>query len=213
MNKNNKKPKFKLFCFIISFFVLAIYLYVSSNRLLEELAQNSFSSLISSASYNAIDKMLEPKYDYKSLVSVTTDNSGQINMVMTDSYKVNAMASSVATNAYEYLVEYTKRGVEVPFLAFTGIRLISGFGTPIKMKLISVSSVKCEIISDFKQAGINQTRHSLYINIYCTVSLITKTSSKTVQDKITVMIYDNLIIGKVPDVFVNSQVIGTASEK
>lgn len=208
-----KKVKFKLFCFIGAVIVTAGCLYVSSNNLLEKLALDSFSSLISSASYHAIDKMLEPKYDYKSLVSVSTDNSGNINMVMTDSYKVNEMASSVATNAYTYLDENAKKGVDVPICAFTGISLISGFGTPIKMKLISVSSVKCEIISDFKQAGINQTRHSLYLNVFCTVKLITKTSSKTVSDKITILIYDNLIVGKVPEVFVDTQVIGKATEK
>lgn len=207
-----KKFKFKLFCFILAVLITAICLYFSSNKILEEIALNSYSSLISSASYNAIDKMLEPKYDYKSLVSISTDKDGQINMLMTDSYKVNLMASSVATNAYRYLDEYTKSGVDVPICAFTGIRLISGFGNKIKMQLITVSSVKCEIISDFKQAGINQTRHSLYANVICTVTLITKTSSKNVSDKISILIYDNLIIGKVPEVFVNSQVIGTASE-
>lgn len=207
-----KKFKFKLFCFILAVLITAICLYFSSNKILEEIALKSYSSLISSASYDAIDKMLEPKYDYRSLVSISTDKEGQINMLMTDSYKVNLMASKVATNAYNYLDEYTKRGVEVPICAFTGIRLISGFGNKIKMQLISVSSVKCEIISDFKQAGINQTRHLLYANVFCTVSLITKTSSKTVSDRISILIYDNLIIGKVPEVFVNSQVIGTASE-
>lgn len=211
--KKKKKFKFKLFCFICAVLITAGCLYVSSNKILEQLALNSFSSLISSASYHAIDETLEPKYDYKSLVSVSTDNDGQINMVMTDSYKVNLMASSVATSAYKYLDENTKKGVDVPVCAFTGIKLISGFGVPIKMKLISVSSVKCEIISDFKQAGINQTRHSLYLNVLCTVNLITKTSSKVVSDKITVLIYDNLIVGKVPEVFVDTQVIGKATEK
>ena len=92
-----KKFKIKLFCFILAVLITACCLYFSSNKLLEEIALNSYSSLISSASYNAIDKMLEPKYDYKSLVSISTDKDGQINMLMTDSYKVNLMASKVAS--------------------------------------------------------------------------------------------------------------------
>jgi hypothetical protein len=80
------------------------------------------------------------------------------------------------------------------------------------MKLLSVSSVKCDIISNFTQAGINQTRHSLYLDINCTVSIVTKTARKIAKDKISVLIYDNLIIGKVPSVFINSQIVGSGEE-
>ena len=80
------------------------------------------------------------------------------------------------------------------------------------MKLISVSNVKFEIVSDFVSAGINQTRHSLYFNVFCDVSLITKSKTKKVSDKISVLVYDNLIIGKVPSVFINSQIIGEGTK-
>ncbi|MBR2384569.1 MAG: sporulation protein YunB [Clostridia bacterium] len=206
------KKKLKLFSFTVSVIMLSCFLYFSSNRILENLALESFDSLISSASYNAINKILVDGYDYKSLIDVSTNSQGEIVMITTDSVKVTSMASLAATNTYNYLKNYTNCGVDVPIGAFTGIKLISGFGKTVKMRLIAVSSVNCEIVSSFTDAGINQTRHTITINIVSTVTLVTKTSNKVVSDKISILVYDNLIIGKVPEVYLNSQVIGNADK-
>ena len=213
MRKTKKfKKSLKFTCFLISFTILSASLYFSSNRILEDLAVKSFSSSISGVSYKAIEKIVLSGYDYTKLISVSKDNDGNINMVTTNSLLVNSLATSAANLTYELLKEEAQRGVSVPLGAFTGIRLISGFGKKIKMKLISVASVKCEIISEFSQAGINQTRHTIYFNLHCTVSLITKTSSKTASDKIMLMVYDNVIVGKVPSVYLNTQVIGSGKQ-
>lgn len=79
------------------------------------------------------------------------------------------------------------------------------------MKVISVSSVKCDFVSDFTQAGINQTRHSMYININCVVNFVTKTATREINDVISILVFDNLIVGKVPDVIVSPITIGKGS--
>lgn len=206
--KTKKKRLFKFICFFAAFIVLAVSVYFSSNRIVVEFAEKTFDSIISSASYHAVDVIIGKKYKYADLVDVKTDSSGNISMVITDSYEVNRLATTAATNAYNFLSEETGKGVDVPIGAFTGIRLISGFGSKVKMKVISVASVKCDFISEFTQAGINQTRHSLYLNINCTVNLVTKTKTKLINDKITILVFDNLIVGKVPDVIVSPVTIG-----
>lgn len=211
--KRKKKRVIKFLCFFTAFIVLVISIYFSSDRIVTEYAAKSFDSMISSASYYTVDILVDEKYRYADLVDVKTDKDGNICMVVTDSYEVNRMATTAATNAYNYLSEEIKKGVDVPVGAFTGIRLIGGFGKKVKMKVISVSSVKCEFISDFSQAGINQTRHSLYLNIRCDVSVVTKTITRDINDVISILVFDNLIVGKVPQVVVNPVTIGKGSAK
>ena len=210
--KKGKKRFLKHIIFFSIFILIAGTLYYSSNKVLINLGYESYRSLISSASYNAIDEIIDTGYDYKNLFDISTNKDNEINMVVTNSYLVNSLATDIATKTYNYLNKKANFGVDVPLGAFTGIKLISGFGSKVKMKLITVSSVKCDIISNFTQAGINQTRHSLYLDINCTVSIVTKTATKNVNDKISVLIYDNLIIGKVPSVLVNSQIVGRGEE-
>ncbi|MBO4262481.1 MAG: sporulation protein YunB, partial [Clostridia bacterium] len=168
-------------------------------------------ALISNASYYAVDKIIDKNYDYKQLVNIEKNSDGDVVMLITDSFKVNELSYAAAVNAYKFLDESTEKGVDVPLGAFSGIRLLSGFGAPIKMKLLSVSSVKCNMISEFQNAGINQTRHMLYLNVYSEVSVITKVSRKTVSDSIKILVYDNLVVGKVPEILVTSNVIGSGT--
>ena len=211
--KKKKKRVLKFLCFFTTFVITVVSIYFSSDRIVVSLAEKTFDSIISSASYHAVDIIVEEKYRYSDLVDIKTDSSGNVGMIITDSYAVNKLAATAATKAYAYLSEKIEKGVEVPLGAFTGIRLISGFGAKVRMKVISVASVKCDFISEFAQAGINQTRHSLYLNINCVVNVVTKTKTKTINDKITVLVFDNLIVGKVPNVVVTPITIGKSEIK
>lgn len=211
--KKKKKRVLKFLCFFTAFVITVVSIYFSSDRIVVSLAEKTFDSIISSASYHAVDIIVEEKYRYSDLVDIKTDSSGNVGMIITDSYAVNKLAATAATKAYAYLSERIEKGVEVPLGAFTGIRLISGFGAKVRMKVISVASVKCDFISEFAQAGINQTRHSLYLNINCVVNVVTKTKTKKINDKITVLVFDNLIVGKVPNVVVTPITIGKSEIK
>ena len=211
--KKKKKRILKFLCFFTAFVITVVSIYFSSDRIVVSLAEKTFDSIISSASYHAVDIIVEEKYRYSDLVDIKTNSSGNVGMIITDSYAVNKLAATAATKAYAYLSERIEKGVEVPLGAFTGIRLISGFGAKVRMKVISVASVKCDFISEFAQAGINQTRHSLYLNINCVVNVVTKTKTKKINDKITVLVFDNLIVGKVPNVVVTPITIGKSEIK
>lgn len=211
--KKKKKRVLKFLCFFTAFVITVVSIYFSSDRIVVSLAEKTFDSIISSASYHAVDIIVEEKYRYSDLVDIKTDSSGNVGMIITDSYAVNKLAATAATKAYDYLSEKIEKGVEVPLGAFTGIRLISGFGAKVRMKVISVASVKCDFVSEFAQAGINQTRHSLYLNINCVVNVVTKTKTKKINDKITVLVFDNLIVGKVPNVVVRPITIGKSEIK
>ena len=211
--KKKKKRGLKFLCLFTAFVITVVSIYFSSDRIVVSLAEKTFDSIISSASYHAVDIIVEEKYRYSDLVDIKTDSSGNVGMIITDSYAVNKLAATAATKAYDYLSEKIEKGVEVPLGAFTGIRLISGFGAKVRMKVISVASVKCDFVSEFAQAGINQTRHSLYLNINCVVNVVTKTKTKKINDKITVLVFDNLIVGKVPNVVVTPITIGKSEIK
>ena len=98
--KCKKKKIFKFFCFLIAFLTLVASLYFSSDRIVVDYAVKCFDSAISSASYYAVDVIVDKKYRYADLVDVKTDKDGQISMVVTDSYEVNRLSTTVATNAF-----------------------------------------------------------------------------------------------------------------
>ena len=199
MKKLKKKKKGLFILFFALFLAIFIALYSISNSMLIEIGKASYKGVLSSASYYAIDKTLDNKLNYDDLVSITKNENSNVVMIKTDSFKFNALTTKIADNIGEYLTIFINKGVDVPIGVFTGIRLLQGFGKKVKMKLIAINSIKCEVVSKFEGAGINQTRHSLYLKVTPDISVVTRFTTAKLVDEITVMLFDNVIVGEVPE--------------
>lgn len=204
--KKHKKKNRSFIIFIILFFAIFFALYSNSNKMLVKIGEASYTGALSSASYYAIEKTLNDNYNYENLFTIHKNEQGEISMITADSYKFNSLTSKLAENVGYFMTSYINNGVDVPLGVFTGIGLLQGVGTKIKMPLIAINSVKCDVISTFESAGINQTRHTLYVDVTPDVTVVTKFTSKKMLDNIRVMIYDNVIIGKVPEAYLSGTV-------
>lgn len=201
MKKRNKRKRPLFLLFTTLFLAIFFALYSASNKMLIEIGTASYTGVLSTATYYSIEKTVDSGFEYSKLIKVDKDESGKITMITTDAYKFNDLTSKLADGVGYYLSKYISEGVEIPLGVFTGIRLIAGYGDKIKMPLIAINSVKCDVFSVFESAGINQTRHALYLEVTPDVAIVTRLSTKKVVDKIKVLLYDNLIVGEVPNVY------------
>ncbi|MBQ9781615.1 MAG: sporulation protein YunB [Clostridia bacterium] len=210
MKKKTKKRKFILF--IVLVLTLAIVLYFFSTKLLLDLGEANYSGMLSSASYYAINKSLENKITYEDLITIEKDDNDKITMIKTDAYKFNSLTSKIADGVSEFLSAEIEKGVAVPIGAFTGIKMFAGFGKKVNMPLLSIPSVKCDVISSFESVGINQTRHSLYVDIVPEVYIVTRFKTRDLTDKITILIFDNFITGEVPEMYFAGKIFSSYKE-
>ncbi len=206
MKKLKKKSKCFKRLFILLFLAIFIALYSFSNKMLIEIGVSSYSGVLSTASYYAIEKTLNKDYDYNSLFEIHKDDENNITMITTDAFTFNKITTDIVNNVSEYLNDYLSQGVDVPIGVFTGISLLSGFGKKIKMPLITINSVQCNVVSKFVEAGINQTKHTLYVDIYPEVYVVTRFLTKHIDSYITILMYENIIVGKVPTVYLSDSV-------
>ena len=149
--KKCKKKKRGLIIFVILFFAIFIALYSTSNSMMIKIGKASFQGVLSTASYYAIEKTLEDKFNYDSLITVSKNDNNEITMITTDSYKFNALTTKIADSVGDYLTNFVESGIDVPIGVFTGIRLFQGFGKKVKMKLIAINSIKWGKILTFWQ--------------------------------------------------------------
>lgn len=159
-------------------------------------------SALSSASYVAISKVVGD-VNFSEFFSVTTDSLGNVQMVASDSLKLNNLSYMLATQTHSAFKVIEAGGVGVPLGAFTGISFLSGLGKEINVKMIKVESVRCEFVSSFTACGINQTKHSLYLNVIPECTLVVGLKSVKLNKSIQYLCYENLILGKVPENYFN----------
>lgn len=208
-----RKSIFKFFAIIIVFVIIFGIFFASSTKIVLNSGKSIYKSKIMAISYEAIDKSLSENEKLENLILIEKDKNNNISYISANSYKINSLAIKISKNYLKYIKNYFDSGLLIPIGAFTGIGLFSGVGKKIRVKLVVISSVKCEFLSEFQEMGINQTRHILKLNVYTTADIVCQYKTTSVDSFITVILFDNLIVGKVPQTYLSGKILGDATSK
>lgn len=190
---------------------LLLFLQANANNVVKSAAEAAMRSFTASAVNDAVLQTLTEGMKYNELVHVERDDSGDIVAITSDSLEINRIARTTVRLAQEKLEERSEGGVGIPFGAFTGIEAWSGFGPEINMKIIPVSTVECSFSSEFSTAGINQTRHAVYLTVCAAVSVVLPSGTSVVSTQSQVLLCESILVGKVPDVYFQTDIFGTAA--
>jgi len=151
----------------------------------------------------AVKLVTENGVTYGELVSAITDEQGHVTMLRADTMRMNELAAKTALKAEEELNSIKNQFVNIPLGAALGIRSLSGFGPRMSMQILPIGAVHASFDTAFEAAGINQTRHRIFLKLRATVSLIIPTGSQLVEVESTMPIAESIIVGSVPDSFVD----------
>jgi len=152
---------------------------------------------------NAVKEILGTNIKYTDLINVMTDKDGKISMVQANTIKINAMASETSSMAQDEIRSLGEQGIEVPLGSITGSKLLAGLGPNIKVKMIPIGAVSTDFATEFEQAGINQTRHKIYLILRTQVRIVVPMGSDVINVSTRVPITETIIVGDVPDYYLN----------
>ncbi len=184
---------------------------VCASKAVVAIAESSFEAEASTASYMAIGEVVNEK-DFSELFTVISDNVGKITMISTNGLKINSITRKLAEKCLDVYSKLASGGVKVPCGALTGIAFLSGSGKKLNLKVVSVTSVKCEFVSVYESAGINQTKQSLYLKIVPDCKIVAGLKRSSLKSEIEVLCYENYLLGEVPETYLNLSVY-TAESK
>lgn len=207
--KRKKKPFKRFFSFVLILFIIvgAILYYnlVVLKQIFSICADYSYTYSTESVN-SAVLISLEDSIRYSDLVVVEKNSNGDIVLMTTNSLKVNSINREVASATSSLLKHKLSNGIPVPLFAFTGISFLSGYGTKINLKTTNNVSVLCSFSSMFTAVGINQTLHSIYLNVESTVNI--KVPFNNHQEKCVsqILISETILVGKVPDIYLKEGV-------
>ena len=141
--------------------------------------------------------------DYGSLVETTMDPEGRVTLLRTRAGAMNRLASETALKAEQELNGLENQNVYIPLGSALGIKFLAGAGPHIRTRIIPIGAVSTGFESTFESAGINQTRHKIFLTLRATVSLILPNGSQRVEVNNTFPLAESIIVGQVPDSFVD----------
>ena len=194
--------KFLLICILV-----VIGLFVIFNHTLYpvffSLARAEAVRIANKAVNEAVDTEIET-IKYEELITYESDNNGNIVLMKPNTKAINKFTSRVSLNIQENFVAITQRGVAIPLGRMLGLDILAGMGPFMDVKIVPVGFVDPPAIVDsFESAGINQTRHKIYLNVDMKIRLIIPFSHELVTVSSDVPVIEVTILGRVPEIYVN----------
>lgn len=209
-NRNYILTKILVFIILLTCCLVGCISYFKGNvlPLVITMSEATVKGLAINAINNAAHMVLDSEMDYADFVTITKDKDDNIQMIQANTVKINRLTRDLANLGQANVEKIGATTVTLQLGAFTGSVVLSDMGPDIEIPLLPIGTVVCDFSSVFEEVGINQTRHSIFININTTISLVLPVSSVPVNITTVVLVCDNIIIGEVPEFYLNSGISG-----
>jgi len=140
---------------------------------------------------------------YDELMHVTTGPDGSVRLIRANTAEMNRLAAQVSLLAQDSLKKLENQRIAVPLGSALGITLFAGAGPRFQVQIMPVGAVTTRFDTEFQTAGINQTRHKVLLTLTATVRLVVPTGASAVEVATQVAVAESIIVGQVPDSFVD----------
>lgn len=188
---------------LFGIFALAVKASVYLKELAGEMALSDASDLITLTINDTVNrKMREGQYDYDYFVSLEKDNDGGITAITANMAQINTFSTEVLQD----IVNASDNGalnIEIPLGNLLGMNLTLGKGPMIPVEIIMLTSSHAEFKNELVSSGINQTKHQIILEIIVDIDILVPWEQMSTQVVSETLIAETVIVGKVPDTFVN----------
>lgn len=138
---------------------------------------------------------------YQSFVSLQQNLNGETTALTTDTVLINRLQGELLEKILQTLQQYREVKLELPLGSLLGVQFLAGRGPLVTLRLRPVGLVKTKIINQFDEAGINQTRHRIQLQV--TVDMLSLLPGYRIssQAQSNIILAETIIVGLVPDAY------------
>lgn len=151
---------------------------------------------------NVINEKISAIIDPQSLITVRVDDHGKVVLIQPNAMEFNKLAADTTIKVQDGLRAIADEKIYIPIGQVVGSQLIASWGPNIVVTIIPVGTVQVNVVDKFEQAGINQTRHMVYLMATTTVRIVIPLVSKSVSVNTQVPITEYVVVGEVPNTYV-----------
>lgn len=131
------------------------------------------------------------RYGVDGKLCLITVNSATVNVIRVE-------IEALINNEVEKL--YSER-FEMPIGNVSGLRMLSGCGPRIKIKIVPLGYAECDTVNEFTSVGVNQTLHKVGLRFTIRFCGAPPFNGTTYESEFYIAICENLIAGEVPLVY------------
>ena len=189
-------------CFLLAA-VLTLVLVVAADSRLRPLVQNygQMSARRSAmlAVHSGVEQVLgDTANTYRRFVTVERDDSGRVLSLETDVIAINQVKAAVSNAVTRELTAREKQVIDVPLGTLLGGSFFTGRGPFLPVTIHTGGTVITTLSDEFTAAGINQTKHSVYLELQVMMTAALPMERTDVDLETRFLLCESVLVGEVP---------------
>ncbi|HKM39961.1 MAG TPA: sporulation protein YunB [bacterium] len=189
-----------LLILLISSFSIGILLVVERNvgPMLMTVAETKAKIMTIKAINLAINREVVAATKFQELIIIHKDIEGKVTLIQPNTVEISRLAATASTSIQEQLETMRKQRVAIPAGQVFRSALLANFGPRIMVSIVPLGTVRINVNSDFKNAGINQTLHQLILEIEADVQVVIPLARSTTSVSTSMPLSQTVVVGEVP---------------
>ncbi len=160
--------------------------------------QNTVTALLE---HTVVDDLARRGVSYADLVTIQRDEAGTITALTTDMAALNLLRGELSGEVLGALETVDVSQVSIPLGSLLDTELLWARGPAIRARAIWTGALTAEFDSDFTAAGVNQTRHRIWLELAVPVTVLLPGGGLEVPVHTRLCVAETVIVGQVPDTY------------
>lgn len=169
---------------------------------MEDIGKLRAKVLVTKMVTKAINDQFQKETDAEKLIIRKTNDKGELEMIQADTKAINLLITEISKELQEEYASMKEDIVKVPIGSLLDSKVLSQTWPCMKMKVVPLSVSGMDFKTEFETQGINQTKYKVYITLKSEVKMLAPFSAKTFHTSSTILLAEAVIIGNVPQSYV-----------
>ena len=192
-----------LLIFIIFIFFTFYLIETSFAPTLLAIAETRVRIIATEAINEAVTDRIVGNVHYNDLVNIHKNKNDEIVLVQVNTVEINRLETDTTSYVVDILKKNNVQDIKIPIGQITKSKILSNLGPKINVSVLPIGAVDVNIEEAFEEAGINQTRHKVFINIKTWMRVAVPLVSSSIETSTQVPLTETIIVGNVPNAIIN----------
>ena len=152
-----------------------------------------------------LNEITKNSVSYENLVHIDRDSENRVLSLTSDVMKMNEFKARIILDVQKEFDGNQDSSVNIPIGTLIGSHLFHGMGPGLGLKITLAGNVRADFKSTFESAGVNQTRHRIYLTVGTSVYSFLPGVANTTDVSTDVLVAETIIVGSVPQFVVGGR--------
>ena len=166
------------------------------------IAENKINRHATTIISRTVENIIKEQGQEALRVHTILDERGKVILVQPDTTQYNAITAAITNNIETELSALADIPINIPLGQLSKISFLAGRGPEIPIYMKPTGKIIVRPQNQFEHIGINQTKHSMYIDIMIEIRIIIPFTEETTTVQTTIPLTEYIVVGDVPQTYV-----------